>query len=329
MRLFLMSIVIAGLLPTLGLAACNGRDLRDTLTDAEIAKMDTFRAQTPFGTGNRWIARQGEREINIVGTMHLDDARWPGIINLIRPALEAADVLMIEMTDAEQSRMKRAMTQDPSRAFITDGATLPDRMSDINWQRLSKAVAKRGMPAFMVAKTQPWFLSLMLGIPACVLSQGEAAQNGLDERLIDIARSQGIPRAGLERHEDLFAIFTQQSIDDQLRLLLASLPMAEQSDDQFATVVARYFDEDNAGAWAMADIMAQRGGGISDADLDAMMDDLRDRLLDRRNAMWMGKILARPENRIFIAVGALHLMGEAGILNALQTAGYGIERLPF
>lgn len=329
MRLFAITLMITALLPTLGMAECNGRDLRATLSETEAAELDAFRAKTPFGTGNRWVARRGAQEIQIVGTMHLNDPRWPEIVARIRPALKGAELLMIEMTDDEQARMKRAMSQDPSRAFITQGPTLPDRMSDVDWQRLSDAMAKRGMPSFMVAKTQPWFLSLMLGIPACVLSQGEAGQNGLDKRLIEIAQETGIPSVGLERHEDLFAIFTEQSIDAQLRLLLASLPMAEQSDDQFATVVARYFDQDNAGAWAMADIIAQRGGGIPDAELDAMMNDLRERLLDRRNAMWMDKILPRTERHIFIAVGALHLMGEAGLLHALQEAGYQIERLPF
>lgn len=325
----LVVALIALFIPALASAACEGSDLRETLTSAERSRIETFRAETPYAAGNRWVARRGNQEIQIVGTMHLDDPRWEPIVDRMRPFIENAEVLLVEMTDDEQARMKREMTRNPSHMFIEDGPTLPDRMSETEWERLSRAMRDRGMPKFMVAKTQPWFLSLILGVPACAIVQGEAAQNGLDKRLVSMARESGVPQAGLEEFEMLFALLANQPIDDQMRLLLASLPMAEQADDQFATVAAQYFDEDIAGAWAMADVIAKRSPDLEDGDVDAIMADMRDRLLDRRNTAWMDVILSREENRIVIAVGALHLMGDKGLLGNLEKAGYSVDRLPF
>lgn len=325
----LLALLFAFLLPQTAFAVCSGTDLRDTLTDAERAAIADYRASTPFAEGNHWLARRGGQNIHIIGTMHLDDPRWPPIVERLKPVVEQAELLMVEMTDEEQQRMQQELARNPEFMFITDGPTLPDRMEADDWDRLSQAMRERGMPPFMVAKTQPWFLSLLLGIPACAMAQGEAAQNGLDKRLIAIAEASDVPRAGLEGYEMLISLLADLPVEEQLDMLLASLPMAEQADDQFATVAAQYFDEDSAGAWGMAQVIARRSPDMTDAEIATVMQDLQDRLLDRRNTAWMDEILGRTESRIVIAVGALHLMGENGVLNYLRQAGYTLERQPF
>lgn len=49
-------------------------------------------------------------------------------------------------------------------------------------------------------------------------------------------------------------------------------------------------------------------------------------LLNDRNAIWMKKIPAiLTENRIFIAVGAAHLVGDSGLINLLRLQGYEVK----
>lgn len=51
-------------------------------------------------------------------------------------------------------------------------------------------------------------------------------------------------------------------------------------------------------------------------------------LLDRRNADWLTKLPAiMQEGSAFIAVGALHLAGEKGLVNQLRKAGYTVTSL--
>jgi uncharacterized protein YbaP (TraB family) len=60
----------------------------------------------------------------------------------------------------------------------------------------------------------------------------------------------------------------------------------------------------------------------------ALMATFIDRLLDRRNARMVERMtqhLAR--GGAFVAVGALHLPGEGGILGLLEAQGYRVTRV--
>ena len=71
-----------------------------------------------------------------------------------------------------------------------------------------------------------------------------------------------------------------------------------------------------------------RGGLDADRALTgwAVFDEV---LLKRRNHAWMPRILSREEEQLVVAVGALHLSGEEGVLNLLAQAGYALTRAPF
>ena len=310
-------------------AYCTGQDLLPTLTPAETAQIETALAATPYARGNHWIATRGTQVIHVIGTMHLDDPRWDPVVAQVLPIVSGSGRLLVEMTDEDQAEMQRALAAQPEKVFITHGPTLPELLSEEDWQRLSSVMAERGLPGFMSAKMQPWMQTLMLGMPACALQNPELAKNGLDLRLMRAAREAGVPVASLETFDELFALLAEGSTEDQLRILMASLPFAEGAEDQFATVSGLYFREDNAAAWEFARIMAYRGLDLPADEIEAMLEEFRVKLLDIRNRAWMYDILAAGEDRVVVAVGALHLMGETGVLRLLEEEGYSLSRAAF
>ena len=323
-------LAFALLLPaSLAQAFCVGTDLRADLTAAERQAMEDAVAETPFATGNHWIARKGGQTLHIIGTMHLDDPRWPPILEELAPLVRQADRLFVEMTEEEQLKMQQAIARQPEKAFITDGPTLPELLSEEDWQRLSTAMADRGVPAFMAAKMQPWMQTLMLGMPACAIQNPALAKAGLDMRLMAQAEAAGVPVSSLEGFETLFELIASGTIEDQLTMLMASLPFAQDSEDHFATTAGFYFDEESAAAWEFARVLSLRSSDMEVAEIEAMLSDFKTKLLDTRNSAWMAPILAAKEERIVIAVGALHLMGEVGVLSLLSDAGYTLTRAPF
>jgi uncharacterized protein YbaP (TraB family) len=65
--------------------------------------------------------------------------------------------------------------------------------------------------------------------------------------------------------------------------------------------------------------------GMLPADLWAK---IKDRLLDRRSVVMVERVLKVTDERpVFIAVGASHLAGEIGLINAFKKAGYKISTL--
>ncbi len=316
-------------LPAAATSFCAGADLRAEFAPDEVQALDRAAAAAPYGQGNHWIATRGNRVVHVIGTMHLDDPRWPGVMEALSPVVAGADRLLVEMTVEEQDAMQDALARDPARAVITEGPTLPEMLSDRDWTRLSAAMADRGVPAVIASRMQPWLQALMLGLPTCALRNPALGEAGLDKRLMEVAAAAGVPVAGLETFDDLHGLLTAGSPVEQLDLLMASLPMADRSDDQFATTAAIYFEENAGLAWEFARLQAMRGLDLPAERIEAVLADFEDRLLVQRNRAWMDTILTAPGDRIAVAVGALHLMGENGVLNLLDAAGYRLERAAF
>lgn len=308
---------------------CTGTDLRGSLNAEELAQLDASLERAPYARGNHWIARKGDQSIHVIGTMHLDDPRWAPVMAAVGPVVAASDRLFVEMTDEDQLEMQRALANEPEKVFITEGPTLPDLLPEDDWKALTAAMAERGLPGFMVAKMQPWMQALMLGMPGCAISNPELAKRGLDMRLMHIARDAGVPVASLEGFDELYALIADGTIEEQLDMLMASLPFASDSEDQFATTSALYFEQKTAAAWEFARVISYQRSDLPPDEIEALLSEFKTKLLDTRNRAWMAHILEAPERQITVAVGALHLMGETGVLNLLAEAGYTLERAPF
>ncbi|MDA7429295.1 TraB/GumN family protein [Primorskyibacter aestuariivivens] len=328
MRL-LLSVVVILLLPLSALAECVGTDLRPGLSDTERTALQAAERDTPFPRGNHWLAEKDGQIIRVIGTMHLGDPRMDALTEQLAPHIETADLLFLEITRDEEKRMERMMASDPGLLLLTD-TTLPEALDEETWALIADAARARGLPPFMAAKMQPWYLSVMLSIPACMMETLASDDNpGLDDRLITVAEDAGTPMRSLERIEDVISIFTEEPFEKQVSFLVASLMPERVSDDMMATTTESYFDEANAESWALARVLADRYMDMETSELDAAFADFEQSLLIDRNLSWMAHIERATETNIVIAVGALHLMGESGVLNQLEKRGYTLTRQLF
>ena len=326
---FVLIAVVALLMPLAAAAECVGTDLRATLSETEQQVLNAAETETPFPRGNHWLAEKNGQTIRVIGTMHLGDPRMDALTDRLSPYVETADLLFLEITRDEEKRMEQMMATDPGLLLLTD-TTLPEALDDETWALISDAARARGLPPFMAAKMQPWYLSVMLSIPACMMETLASDDNpGLDDRLITVAEDADTPMRSLERIEDVISIFTEEPFETQVSFLVASLMPDQVSDDMMATTTESYFDEANAESWALARVLADRYMEMDKAELDAAFDDFKQSLLIDRNLAWMDHIDAATESNIVIAVGALHLMGESGVLNQLAERGYTLTREPF
>ena len=326
---FVLSAVIALFMSQQALAECVGTDLRATLSETEQQVLSAAERATPFPRGNHWLAEKNGQTIRVIGTMHLGDPRMDALTDRLAPHIENADLLFLENTRDEEKRMEQMMATDPGLLLLTD-TTLPEALDEETWALIADAARARGLPPFMAAKMQPWYLSVMLSIPACMMKTLASDDNpGLDDRLITVAEDAGTPMRSLERIEDVISIFTEEPFETQVSFLVASLMPDQVSDDMMATTTESYFDEANAESWALARVLADRYMEMDKAELDAAFDDFKQSLLIDRNLAWMDHIDAATESNIVIAVGALHLMGESGVLNQLAERGYTLTREPF
>lgn len=122
----------------------------------------------------------------------------------------------------------------------------------------------------------------------------------------------------LETMEQQFDIlYNHHPLDKQAEQLVSYVKNKETAMQMSDKLMQLYFDKDLAGMWALSHEYNELTGG---GDMTYIADD--------RNKDWMTKLPAiMKEQSTFIAVGAMHLPGENGLLQLLQRAGYTVKPL--
>lgn len=312
-------------------AECVGQNLLDNLPAEDQAALDKALAGQPFPSGNHWKATKGDATIHVIGTFHLFDPRMEDAINHLEPFIQHSDDVYLEATDKELQQLQTEVTRRPDLLFIgPKDKTLPERLSEPEWQALQKELTARGLPPFFAAKFQPWYVTVLLGVPVCAMSDLKGMPKGLDTLIMASANQAHIPLHALEPFDTLFKIFGTLSPEDQTDLLRTSLAMSDQAQDMFSTMTDAYFAQDTLRLWEFSRIAAAKAPGFSPDDAAKDFDVMQDALLTRRNKAWMDVIIPAAQHKtITVAVGAAHLAGKDGILNLLQQAGFALEQAPF
>ncbi len=314
--------------PTTIRAACNGEDLRPGLNSTQRVEIAQRLADVPYSSGNYWTATREDRVVHVIGTMHIDHPALDDIAARLAPVIKAADHVFVEATKEDQIALQRAISTNPELAFLS-GPTLIDLLPSEEWARLAEAAKARGLPPFMAAKFQPWYLSLMLSMPPCVLEGLANGEHGLDHRIMDLAAKAEVPLSGLERFDTVFTLFNQGTLDEQLEMLRLGMLSVKAAEDATATLMNQYLEQNHMEAMETSRIASRLHLDVPADEFDAMFDDLMTLMIGRRNQGWMPVIDAAEGDSIVAAAGALHLGGDRGVLNLLAQEGYVLERQPF
>ncbi|MCV2874362.1 TraB/GumN family protein [Defluviimonas sp. WL0050] len=311
-------------------AECAGTSLLPTMPPEDRAAIEARVADLPYARGNSWLASRGEESVRLVGTYHLDDPRHDAVFERMAADIDGASVVLVEAGPEEETRLKSDMTSNPALLFRTEGPTLPEQLPEADWQALNVAMNARGIPGFLVAKMQPWYVSMMLGIPPCAIEEVNSGEKGLDARIIDRAEGKGIPIRALEPYDTIFSLFSGMSEDAKLEMIRAGLAMDKQAEDYGATLADAYFAENARLTWELGRLASYKLPGQTPEEVDADMAEMEEALMFSRNRAWIPVIeAAAAEGPVFAAFGALHLSGEDGVLALLEREGFTIERQPF
>jgi uncharacterized protein YbaP (TraB family) len=244
----------------------------------------------------------------LFGTIHLSD---PRITILPCPVKEVFDrsasyTMEVIANGAGLSSMAEAM-------FFSDGKTLKEVLGEALYQETLRVVSANGIAqADSINSMKPWAVMVALSAPPEGLFLDMALQ--LDATLQDK------PTYGLETMAEQIAVFNDMSLDDQVVLLRDAVQNYQLTQNAMQELTRAYLQRDLGALLALNDKYKPQ-----DARVYATM---MDRLLVQRNARMAERMRARlKEGNAFIAVGALHLPGDNGLLHLLSTAGYHVTRV--
>ena len=319
---------LAGPAPAADAPACHGRDLITSMTAPDRAALDAVVSAAPYAQGNHWRATRGGQTIDVIGTFHIYDARMEDPLARLKPLIAIADRIYLEATDKEIAQLQQAVATRPE-LIVLQGKTLPERLPEADWQQLAAAMQARGIPAFMAAKFQPWYVSMLLGVPPCAMSALSQGATGMDHLISEAAKADNVPLVALEPYDAVFRAISALSEADQAAMIRDALRTENQSEDMLATLTATYFREDHRAIWEFARQAALKAPGADPARIDADLARLEQALVTSRNQSWVTLLDKAPGAHLLVAVGAGHLAGDNGVLNLLAQAGFSLTRQPF
>ncbi|MDX8349917.1 TraB/GumN family protein [Cognatiyoonia sp. IB215446] len=310
-------------------AQCVGASYLDQLDPARRAALAEAADALPFSEGTMWTATRGADTITVVGTMHIYDPRLEPIYDEISDEVAAADLIMLEATPKEEAELQELIITDPDLLFITEGPTLPTLLDEETWGLIAKAATDRGVPGFMAAKMQPWYLSLILSIPPCATQDMLAGDLGLDHMISEGAIEAGVPMQALEPMTTLFEVFQDSTFDEQIDMLMVNLSSPVIQQQMFVAMLDSYFAQDVGTLWEMSRIAMTEVPGVDEQTAKDMFANIEDSLLIKRNRNWMPVIAdaVAEHDDLVVAVGAAHLIGQEGILQFLQDDGWTLTRI--
>lgn len=314
------------LAPAMARAECFGLNILDLMPQAERAGVTADADAVPYASGNFWQAEKNGKQLTIIGTYHLDDPRHALALVHFAPIIATASALLVEAGPEEKKALEAQMAKDPSLLTITEGPTLLESLPPDTWADLSVAMSARGIPPFMTAKFRPWYVTVMLAIPPCMMEQMATEPKGLDGLLIDAALAADVPVRALEPFDTIFTIFGGLTPQEEVEMIEQSLAIEDQITDFSVTLADTYFDGDSRLMWELMRHQSYKMPGVSREKVDADLARMEDMLMITRNRAWIPVIdAAAADGPLVVAFGALHLSGGDGVLNLLAQDGWAIS----
>lgn len=326
MRLLFSALVVI-MQATMLHAMCEGTDLIATMPATERDALQESAEATPYPKGLLWQATRGDTQIVFFGTYHFPHAQTAAHLSALKPRIEAADRIYLEVSNDDQAKLQSEMSRDPSIMFITTGPTLPDLLGEKDWATYKAAMAERAIPGFMAAKFKPVWAAMMLGIGPCEVRSGAMEAHGIDMQIGEHAAAIGNPSRSLEDYRTLLTMLDSFPQEDQLDMIRLFFAWSGSADDMAYTLRQRYLAQDIGIIWEYSRHVSLKFGGPNAEQDFALMEQ---QLLIDRNKGWVELLLNEAtDKQVFVAVGAAHLPGDDGVLNLLTQEGFDITALDF
>lgn len=326
-------LVLAGAARAEG-TSCDGVNLVGKLASESPEKLAEARreaAATANGLGRLWkIEKQGREPSWLFGTMHVTDPRVTQLPITAQDAFDTADTVVIETIDIlDPVKAQAALLSNPELTMFTDGSTLTSRLSEADSKLVEAELSRRGIPLALVSRMKPWMIAGMVAMPACELARKADGVEFLDIKIANDASAEGKQLLGLESIGEQMAAMADLPIEFHLRGLVETIKLADLMPDIMATMTELYLEGEIALIMPVILASGPESAGIAGAgdDLDGYAE-FEERIVTLRNhvmATRAGPILEK--GNAFIAVGALHLPGDEGLVSLLSDAGYTLSAI--
>lgn len=305
--------------------SCGGKDLMTELQKSDPEKYASIIAagdKVQNGKGIFWkIEKSGLKPSWLLGTMHVSDSRVLTMPKGAAEAVAATDTIVVESDEIlDDKKAAAALFANPSLMMLTDGSTISQHLSPEDNTRLEAGLKERGIALAAVSRMQPWLIASSFEMTGCEIRRKTAGAKFLDQKLATDAAAEGKQVKGLETLAEQAKAMSDLPIALHLKSLIQTLELGDKINDVNETMTDLYV-AGNIGAMVPMLKVIEPDQNITDEDTSAFEQRI---ILDRNKVMAERVAPIIDKGNVFIAVGALHLVGDKGLVALLRQQGFTV-----
>lgn len=262
-----------------------------------------------------WVIESGKNRIYLLGSIHvLRDQDYP-LPDAFRRAYEDAEHLVMELDFTDLDPLATLATTR-RLAMLPETETLRSIIGEAHFLRAQDAARSAGIDLEQFARVDPWYAAMTI-TQLQLKRLGYKAENGIELHFASLAKRDDKKGSGLETLDEQLGILDALPTESQTRFLLESLADTDELRAEGERMIA---------AWKAGD--SKRLYDLFAEDL-AKNPELREALLVERNRRWLPRIieLTAKSDDYLVIVGALHLVGEDGVIELLRERGLSVRQL--
>jgi uncharacterized protein YbaP (TraB family) len=262
-----------------------------------------------------WVIRGEHNTVYLAGSVHFlktADAALPAAFDR---AYAGSQTLLMEL-DLDSLDPMEAAAWMMEHGMLTDGATLKDAVGAARYSRIETEAERLGLPLDLLGQMKPWVLGMQL-LELQYLKLGFDPAQGVEQQLLQRARLDSKEIRGLETLPEQLGAIDALSSEDQAKFLDLVVSEMHEVESETQRVV---------NAWRAGDTQ-KLSSELSDEY--KRFPSLYRALVTERNKHWVPQIeqLFKDKRNYFVVVGALHLVGDEGLLQLLRRDGWKAEAL--
>lgn len=305
---------------------CHGENLLKALERDDPQRYDAVideGSKVVNGKGLFWkIEGKGSAPSYLLGTMHVSD---PRVLDMPAGAAEAhaeARTIVIESDEIlDEKKAMAAILAKPELTMFTDGQSIETLLSPDDLAILEAGLKRRGLVLSAVSRMKPWMLASFVALPACELARKTQNAAFLDKKIAVDAVAAGKPVKGLETLDEQLSAMAELPLEFHLKSLVETVKLGDQMEDVVETMTELYLQGETGLTIPALKAVTPSGAGDDESAYVAfestIISQRNHKMAERANPLLI-------DGGVFMAVGALHLPGEDGLVELLRKQGFEV-----
>jgi uncharacterized protein YbaP (TraB family) len=266
-----------------------------------------------------WKVTSTTNTIYLLGSVHVASVDFYPLPAEIDDAFARSKLLVVEVNTAkiDKAKMQKLVIE---KGQYPAGESLSKNLSKETMDQLRAYCVKRKIGVEQFEQYRPWMVNLTVSQIEMKIS-GLSGEHGIDKHFLEEAKIAEKPVRELETLEGQIELFAGRTLELQEKILAITLAETGELKGRLETMMA---------AWKVGD-----AGAMEELVLRAPLKRhpeaklVHEKMIYPRNGQMVEKIegYLKGSDSCFVVVGALHLVGDRGIVKMLEDRKYRVEQI--